>query len=149
MSADSRTVTTTVPVSSSPERVLRAFVDPDDLRGWWKVSRSLAEDRPGGVWSVAWDDFGEERTHHAWVGVVEERAPRRLLVAPLVMIEPQRPLFGPMRLEVVATPAAVGTSLTVSHHGYRRGEHWDWIHDAVVVGWRHVLADLREWLASP
>jgi uncharacterized protein YndB with AHSA1/START domain len=74
--AELRTVETTVLIPASPERVLRSFVDADDLRGWWKVSRSLVEAKPGGVWSVTWDDYGEEKTQHAWVGVVEAAEPR-------------------------------------------------------------------------
>jgi uncharacterized protein YndB with AHSA1/START domain len=143
--AELRTVETTVLIPASPERVLRSFVDADDLRGWWKVSRSLVEAKPGGVWSVTWDDYGEEKTQHAWVGVVEAAEPRRLKVGHLVMIEPGRPLFGPLEIEIVVAPANNGTSLTVYHRGYRSGEDWDWIHDTVVQGWRHVLGDMQRW----
>jgi uncharacterized protein YndB with AHSA1/START domain len=52
--AELRTVKTTVFIPASPERVLRSFVNADDLRGWWKASRSLAEAKPGGIWSVTW-----------------------------------------------------------------------------------------------
>ena len=72
---DTRNVETNVSISASPERVLRAFVDHEDLHGWWNVSRSFVEDRPGGVWSVTWDDYGEDKTQHAWIGVVEEISP--------------------------------------------------------------------------
>jgi uncharacterized protein YndB with AHSA1/START domain len=143
--AASRSVETTVLVPAPPERVLRAFLEPADLRGWWKVSRSLVEAEPGGVWSVTWDDYGEEKTQHAWVGVVEELTPRGLSIGHLVMIEPRRPLFAPLQLEVLVTPAGEGTSLTVVHRGYGHGEHWDWIHAEVVRGWQHVLGDLQAW----
>lgn len=143
--AEPRTIETTVIIPASPERVLRSFIDADDLRGWWRVSRSLVEARPGGVWSVTWDDYGEEKSQHAWVGVVEEAGPRRLRIGNLVMIEPGRPLFGPLQLEIVVAPANGGTSLTVHHRGYRSGGDWDWIHDTVVKGWQHVLGDMQRW----
>lgn len=143
--AETRTVETRVLVAASPERVLRSFVDGDDLEGWWKVSRSLVQERAGGVWSVVWDDYGEAGTQHAWVGVVEEISPQRLRIAHLVMIEPGRPLFGPLELEIVVDPADDGSSLVVYHRGYRSGEEWDWMHDTVVKGWDHVLGDLQQW----
>ena len=143
--AQTRTVETTVHVAASPEQVLRAFIDAGDLEGWWKVSRSLVEPEPGGVWSVTWDDYGEAKTQHSWVGVVEEVGPRRMMIGHLVMIEPDRPLFGPLQLEIVAEPANGGTSLTVYHRGYRSGEQWDWMHDTVVAGWQHVLGDMQQW----
>ena len=35
-----RDVVTTVIIAAQPERALRAFLDEDDLRGWWKASVS-------------------------------------------------------------------------------------------------------------
>jgi len=143
--AQTRSVETTVYVDAAPERVLQAFMDPSDLEGWWQVTRSLVEAKPGGTWSVAWDDYGEERTHHVWTGVVQEVEPRRLLIGHLVMIEPDRPIFAPLYLEIVASPQDGGTRLTVSHRGYRSGEQWDWMHDTVVAGWQHVLGEMQKW----
>jgi uncharacterized protein YndB with AHSA1/START domain len=145
LTAQTRTVETTVRVEASPEQVVRAFIDPGDLRGWWKVTRSFVEATPGGVWSVSWDDYGEEGTQHSWVGVVDEIGPRRLSISHLVMLEPDRPIFAPLGLEIVAAPDGRGTRLTVYHKGYQAGEQWDWMHDTVVAGWQHVLGSMQEW----
>ena len=145
---NTRTVETTVDVAAAPARVIQAFLQDEDLKGWWRVTRSLVEPQSGGVWSVSWDAYGEQRTHHSWVGVIRELEEGRLVIAPLVQNEPDRPLFGPLVLEIVAEPGADGSRLTVSHHGYQHGEHWDWLHDAVVRGWRGVLAEMKDWFAS-
>ncbi len=147
--AQTRTVETTVHVAASPERVLRSFINAEDLEGWWNTSRSLVEAKPGGIWAVSWDDYGEEKTQHAWAGVVEEMEAGRLRIGHLVMFEPDRPVFGPLKLEIVVVPANGGTSLTVLHRGYRSGEDWDWMHDTVVAGWRKVLGDLQRWFQRP
>ena len=141
-----RTVETTRIISAAPEEVLIAFVDDGDLKAWWKVTRSLVEQKQGGIWSITWDDWGEEKTHHAWIGVIEEITPNRLQVGHLVMIEPDMPLLGPMQLEISVKPADGGTSLTVSHRGYKYGNHWDTIYDMVVNGWDHVLGDMEAWV---
>lgn len=145
---DSRTVETTVTIAASPGRAIQAFLRDEDLRAWWKVSRSLVVPEPGGVWSIAWDRWGEEQTFHSWTGVIRRLHEHYLFIDPLVQNEPDRPLFGPMALEIRAEPSADGTALTVLHHGYQRGEHWDWIHNAVVRGWESVLADLQGWFES-
>ena len=145
-STATRTVETSVRIDDvAPERVIEAFVRHDDLASWWRVTRSLVEPVPGGLWCVTWDEHGEHGTHHSWCGVVYERAARRLVIAPLVQNEPVRPLFGPLTLEIFAAPVTGGASLTVRHHGYQRGEDWDWLHDAVVTGWADVLVDLKAW----
>ena len=142
-----RTVETTIDIDNvAPERVIEAFLRDDDLTSSWKVSRCLVVPVAGGVWSVAWDGYGEGGTNHSWYGVIRQLDTRRLLIAPLVQNEPDRPLFGPLSLEIVATPIANGTNLTVRHSGYQRGEHW--LHDAVVQGWAGVLANMKAWFQT-
>jgi uncharacterized protein YndB with AHSA1/START domain len=144
--ADTRTVKSSVEIPMTPERALQAFIRSDDLHKWWRVSRSMVDPQPGGLWSVVWDDYGDNETNHAWIGVVEDVSSTRLLIKNLVMIEPGRPLFGPLQLEIVTTPVPDGHSqLTVYHRGYQYGDDWDWMHDTVTTGWKHVLSDLRGW----
>jgi uncharacterized protein YndB with AHSA1/START domain len=141
-----RTVETSIEVRVPPERAIAAFLTHEDLAGWWKVSRSLTEPTEGAPWAVAWDGYGDAGTNHSWVGMLRSVEPDRLLIDPLVQNEPDRPLFGPLALEVVATATEDGSRVTVLHHGYRHGEHWDWLHQAVVDGWRGVLEEYRAWL---
>ena len=143
---ETRTVEATMNISTSPEIVLEAFLDEGDLKAWWKVSRTLVEQREGGIWSITWDNWGEEKTQHAWTGVIEELTADRLVIGKLVMMEPDMPLLGPMQLEINVKPAEGGTSVTVSHRGYQYGDHWDKIYDMVVNGWDHVLDDLETWV---
>ena len=130
--AQTRTVEATIDVAAAPADVIDAFLEADGLSGWWLVSRSLVERRVGGVWSISWDDWGEEKTQHAWTGVIETLTPTRVVIARLVMNEPDRPLFGPLTLEIVADPIPGGSRVTVRHGGYRTGGDWDWMHDTVV-----------------
>ena len=140
-----RSVETEVVISAGPDAVLQAFLDGDDLKAWWKVSRSLVESKAGGVWSITWDDWGPEKTQHAWIGVIEELTANRLVIGQLVMVEPGMPLLGPMQLEITTAANDSGTLLHLSHSGYRSGQHWDTMYDAVVKGWDHVLGDMQVW----
>ncbi len=140
-----RSVDTDVIMSASPEKVLQAVLNDEDLKAWWNVSRSLVEPEAGGVWSITWDDWGQEKTQHAWSGVIEEITPNRLVIGRLVMNEPGMPLLGPMQLEITVNPTEGGTSLSLSHRGYGYGEHWDTMYDLVVRGWDHVLGDMQAW----
>lgn len=144
--SETRTVEAKMNISTSPEQVLKAFLDEGDLKVWWKVSRTLVEQKEGGVWAISWDNWGEERTQHAWTGTIQELTADRLVIGNLVMMEPDMPLLGPLRLEIIVKPAAGGTSVTVSHRGYQYGDHWDKIYDMVVDGWDHVLGDMEAWV---
>ncbi|MDX1403312.1 MAG: SRPBCC domain-containing protein [Woeseiaceae bacterium] len=142
---DSRTVETTRIIPATPQQVLDAFLDDGGLKAWWKVSRSLVERKQGGIWSITWDDWGEDKTQHAWVGEIDELTSDRIVIGRLLMIEPDMPLFGPLQLEIRAEPVDGGTSLTVLHRGYQYGDHWDRIYELVVNGWDHVLGDMQTW----
>ncbi|MFB3126926.1 MAG: SRPBCC domain-containing protein, partial [Candidatus Acidiferrales bacterium] len=49
-----RKVSTSIQVSASAERALRAFLDPELMKRWWGVERALVEERKGGPWALAW-----------------------------------------------------------------------------------------------
>lgn len=143
-----RTIETSAYINAKPDRVLRAFYTPEDLSAWWLVSRSLTGANKGNLWSIVWENYGQDKTHHVWSGVVSESSNHRFIVSDLVMIEPERPLFGPMQLEIIALADGEGTRLTVLHHGYQYGEHWDWSHKVVVGGWKKALAELAAWFEN-
>ncbi|WP_262693394.1 SRPBCC family protein [Kordiimonas aquimaris] len=140
-----RTIETSTHIAATPDRVLKAFYATDDLAAWWLVSRSLTSSQKGNLWSIVWENYGQDKTHHVWSGVVSESSSHRLVISDLVMIEPERPLFGPMQLEIIALADGDGTRLTVLHHGYQYGEHWNWSHKTVVGGWEKALAELAAW----
>lgn len=140
-----RSVDTKATLSARPEEVMQAFLTEDNLRAWWKVSRTFVDPKVGGVWSITWDDWGEDKTHHAWIGVIEELTPTRLVIGHLVMIEPDMPLLAPMQLEINVNATDSGTALSLSHKGYGYGDHWDKMYELVVNGWGHVLGDMETW----
>jgi len=144
--AGDRSVITTRHVPATSEQVLQAFLNSDDLEAWWQTTRSLVELKVGGIWAIAWDDWGEAKTHHSWTGVIRNLSPGKLVVSPMLMTEPDMPLLGPMSLEVSVEPAeGGGTNVTVTHSGYGYGDHWDEMYDLVVNGWDHVLGDMATW----
>ena len=140
-----RCVTTTRSMPATPAEVLQAFVEDEDLKAWWQISRSRIDPSVGGIWSISWDDWGTEKTQHAWSGVVDVISDRRLVIGRMVMNEPNLPLLGPMQLEIEVAAIEGGSSVTVTHRGYGYGAHWDKIYDDVVNGWDHVLGEMEEW----
>ena len=144
-----RSVIATHHMPATPDQVLQAFINESDLAGWWLTTRSLVEPKKGGLWAITWNDWGEEKTHHSWTGVISEISSDRLLVSPMLMTEPNMPLLGPMSLEIIVEAAeGGGTNVTVTHAGYGYGGHWDEMYELVVAGWDHVLGDMRSWFAE-
>ena len=144
-----RSVITTRHMPATPEQVMQAFLNSDDLHAWWQTTRSFVEPKAGGIWAIAWDDWGEAKTHHSWTGVISKLTADRLVIGPMLMTEPDMPLLGPMVLEVYVEPAEEGgTDVTVTHSGYGYGDHWDEMYNLVVNGWDHVLGDMTTWFVE-
>ena len=142
---ETRSVVTTRTMPAGPEAVIEAFIEGDQLADWWQVTRSLVTAEKDGVWSIAWDDWPPDGTHHSWSGSIIEISSDRLVIGRMVMNEPDMPLLGPMQLEISAVASDGGSSVTVTHSGYGYGGHWDTMYELVVQGWDHVLGDMQNW----
>jgi uncharacterized protein YndB with AHSA1/START domain len=142
-----RKVEVTEIVNTSPENIIRAFVEPSMLRGWWGVERSLIDARPGGLYVVAWDinphGFGYLST-----GIINEYDPAtKLVVGNYMYANPEKEFLGPMSLTVQATQKSHRVAeMYIRQDGYRNGGEWDWYYEAVRTAWPAVAKQLKEYL---
>jgi uncharacterized protein YndB with AHSA1/START domain len=103
-------------IRATPERVLNAFFNPDDLAQWWEVSRSVTLARPLGPFAVEWPptDFTDEvlgKLGGTLHGVVMDVSPAvSFFVADLYYQPPSGHTIGPMALNVEARPLDAGLS---------------------------------------
>lgn len=144
----------TVIIQASPERVMAAFFDPQDLSEWWHVVRSVTVPRPLGMFAIEWasTDYRDEllgRLGGAFHGtVMEYRAGVEFFVADAYWSPPEGDPIGPMALEVRC--AAQGgpqiTRLVVRQSGEDEGPRWQRYFDVAAAGWQRALADLKHYL---
>ncbi|MDA2912840.1 SRPBCC domain-containing protein [Acidobacteriia bacterium AH_259_A11_L15] len=145
---DRRKVTRSVHIQASPERVLRAFLDVEQMKQWWGATRGLVEERRGGVWTLAWGEPGQGYKYVV-AAVVKSILPgKRLRLEPLVYFNAERAVLGPMRLSISVRERGGKTRVSVRQDGYGEGPDWDWYYQAVVQGWKDTLANLKEYLES-
>jgi uncharacterized protein YndB with AHSA1/START domain len=103
-------------IRATPQRVLDAFFNPDDLAKWWEVSRSVTLARPLGPFAVEWPatDFTDEvlgKLGGTLHGVVMDVSPGvSFFVADLYYQPPNGHTIGPMALNVQARPLDSGRS---------------------------------------
>ena len=143
-----RKVEVTIPIQTKPETVISAFTEPEMLREWWGVERSLIENKVGGVYTIAWsissNGFGYVST-----GVISEYDPQHtLVISNFVYLNPEKPFLGPMSLTIKSKATASGAELYLCQDGYRDGGEWDWYYDAVKNAWPVVVDNLKKYLES-
>ena len=131
-------------------RVIRAFVDHDDLHGWWRADHTLVEARPDGLYAIGWG-VSDKGYQFVSTGTVVAFDPNReLRVDHFTYFNPEHGIYGPMELHVTAEPLGPGRTLvTVVQDGYQDDARWDWFYNAVVDGWPLAIEYLRQYLEHP
>jgi uncharacterized protein YndB with AHSA1/START domain len=154
MAATGLTLEHSVIIQASPERVLSAFFNAEDLAAWWGVVRSVTVPRPLGTFSVEWA-VSDERdevlgplggTFHGLV--MDYRSGSEFFVADAYWQPPEGEPIGPMALEVRCRPqgGTPMTRLTVRQTGDDDGLRWRRYFELVSAAWQRALSDLKAYL---
>lgn len=142
-----RSVKAEIEINASPLRIIHAFLDAEDLRRWWGVARSLVQQKPGGMWVLAWD-VSTTGMKYVSSGIIETmHADGYLRITHLVYLHPEKHILGPMELEITVQAISPTSSIMrAEQSGYLFGGDWDWYYDSVVKGWPYSLGLLKEYL---
>ena len=124
-------VETKIKAKTSPQKVIRAFLDDKMLKEWWGVERSLIDRRVGGAYALAWD-IDEGGMKYVSTGTIRLYNPKGLLVIEkFVYLNYEKPILGPMSLTIKAERQNDLTNIYICQDGYKEGEHWTWYYEAV------------------
>lgn len=135
-----------IDLTQSPEIILKAFSDPDMLRGWWGVERSLIELKKGGMYMLAWQ-ITEKGFGYISAGRIAKYTPgTELLITDSCYFNPERPILGPMEMHISLTTGTNSNALTVLQTGYQSGPDWTWYYKAVKDAWPAALSNLKKYL---
>lgn len=143
-----------VTVAAEPADVLAAFFDPDLLRHWWQVERSVTTPRPLGVYALSWppttvDDPLLGRLGGTFYGtVIDYREGREFFLADAYWLPPDGDPIGPMALHVTCEATPGGTRLMLRQSGCDDSPRWRRFYGVIAGGWRQSLELLRDYLES-
>ncbi len=142
-----RKVEVTALISTSPDRIVSAFMQQEMLQGWWNVERSLIEARPGGLYVLGWD-ISDKGFGYLSTGTIKTYKPDTILeIDNYLYCNPQKPFFGPMTLTVRASSKGERKSeIYLCQDGYRDGADWDWYYNIVKQAWPVVIDNLKTYL---
>jgi hypothetical protein len=146
-------------IAAPPQRVLKAFFEPDALRAWWQVAHAVTTPRVLGPYAVAWHttEFRDEilgRLGGVLRGtVMQYQVDRGFFVADVFWLPPDGDPIGPMAFEVACTPALpsgtsddLSTHVRVKQQGYEESERWRRYYEVIGDGWERALAALKALL---
>ncbi|HJZ76450.1 MAG TPA: SRPBCC domain-containing protein [Vicinamibacterales bacterium] len=143
----------TAVIAAPPGVVMEAFFDPDLLRAWWQVARSVTTPRPLGPYALEWvpTELRDEvlgRLGGVFRGtIVECRRGEGFLVADAVWLPPDGEPIGPMALHVTFRPEGEAkTLIRVMQTGYEESARWRRYYEVIDLGWQRALASLKSLL---
>jgi uncharacterized protein YndB with AHSA1/START domain len=147
-------VTRTQLIQAPPARVMQAFFNDADLKGWWGVTRAFTVPRPLGMYAIEWasTDFKDDilgRLGGAFHGtVIDFRANQSFFLAEVYWQPPDGDPIGPMALEVHCRPHGNGrqTMLTVKQSGKGEGPRFERYFSIMNRGWEGAIAEMKDYI---
>jgi len=144
-----RKVARSIQIRAEPRRILEAILVAGQLKQWWGASDALVDARKGGLWTLGWKETSGGYKY-AVSGVIKSLLPaKRLRIEPLVYLNAERTILGPMRLSVSLREKEGRTRVNIRQDGFGQGTEWDWYYQAVRSGWVDALRNLKQFLEPP
>jgi Polyketide cyclase / dehydrase and lipid transport len=141
-------------IRATPDRVLAAFFDRNDLSAWWEVSQCVTVARPLAPYALQWDptSFADEvlgklgGTLHGTM--MDVRDGEGFFLADVYYTPPEGAPVGPMALDVQVRPSEDGrsTELAVRMSADDEGPRWQRYFAVMAEVWDRALDNLREHL---
>jgi uncharacterized protein YndB with AHSA1/START domain len=136
-------------IAAPPERVYRAWLDPDVLRRWFaagdkSVTRAEVDERPGGRFSI-WQADATAADAGGFDAEILELVPNERLVFDWRFVGPQRETAPGLdsRLTVTLRVVPEGTQLTLVHERLEPlREAMPHVAERVSAGWESALDNL-------
>mgnify|MGYP001347504716 CR=1 FL=1 len=133
-------------IKSTPDKIISAFTEPDMLKDWWGVERTLIEKKVGGLYTLAWN-ISDKTIGFVSTGIINDYNPENTLVIDnFVYLNPDKPFFGPMTLTITAKKKGDISELYLCQDGYQDGIDWNWYYDVVKQAWPSVIETLKNYL---
>lgn len=136
-----------IEISTSPQNVIDAFTELNQLTEWWGVESAYIQKQEGGIYALAWKDKQHGGLSYVNSGTVKALQPGRSLeIENLLYFHPERPIMGPTSLQIKLQKKDSKTAVYLCQDGYLKGEDWDWYFSVVSEAWPKALQSLKTYL---
>ena len=141
-------------IDAPPQRILKAFFEPQALHAWWEVAHAVTTPRVLGPYAVAWEttEFRDAvlgRLGGVFRGtVMQYQADRGFFVADAFWLPPDGDPIGPMAFEVTCTAVDLParTEVRVTQQGFEESARWRRYYEVIGFGWERALSSLKSLL---
>ncbi len=142
-------------IDAPPSRVFDCFFNPDALRAWWQVARSVTTPVPLGVYAIQWqttpyaDDLLGPLGGTFFGTIIDLRPGQEFQVADASWLPPAGDPLGPMTLHVQCIAEGNGCRLHVRQEGEDMSPRWRRYYVVISRGWQMSLMALKRYAEVP
>ncbi len=142
-------------IDAPPARVFACFFDPDAVRAWWQVARSVTTPVPLGIYAIQWpttpyrDDLLGPLGGTFFGTIIDIKAGQAFQVADASWIPPEGDPLGPMTLHVQCVAEGTGCRLHVRQEGEDMSPRWRRYYVVISRGWQVSLMALKRYAEAP
>lgn len=141
-------------IEAPPSRVFACFFDPNALRAWWQVARSVTTPVTLGVYAIQWqttpyrDDLLGPLGGTFFGTIIDIVDGREFQVADAQWVPPEGAPLGPMTLHVQCLAEGNGCRLYVRQESEDMSPRWRRYYVVVSRGWQLSLMALKRYAES-
>ena len=142
-------------IEATPARVFDCFFNPDALRAWWQVARSVTTPVPLGIYAIQWqttpysDDLLGPLGGTFFGTIIDIRPGQEFQVADASWIPPAGDPLGPMTLHVHCIAEGQACRLHVRQEGEDMSPRWRRYYVVISRGWQMSLMALKRYAEGP
>lgn len=143
-----RSITETIDVSCSPERLFQTLHTPSEICMWWNARSAIVVPHLGGLWAAVWGK-DEDRPDFVTIARLIVFEPPRLLVMGdfeyVARGEDPLPFENQLSTSFCVEPIGEFARLTVTQSGFPDGSAADTFYRGCCQGWTATLAAIRDF----
>ena len=145
-----RNVECGIDINVVPEKVIDAFIDPEQLQGWWSVERCFMDTKIGGTYLLLWG-VSDAGVKYMNAGIIESFHPSdHLHISNWMYVNPEKQILGPQHLKIDVSASSTGSIVRLTQGDYpeNAGADWEWYYEVVRDAWPFVLKELKKYLEN-
>jgi uncharacterized protein YndB with AHSA1/START domain len=143
-----RSITESIDVACSPERLFQTLITPSEICMWWSARTAIVLPRTNGWWAATWGRDEDQPEYIAIARLKVFEPPKRIVMADyeyLAIGQTPLPFVGELSTTYLVEPSGEFARLTVTQTGFPDGQVADEYYQGCCQGWKATLASIKDY----
>lgn len=142
-----RSITESIEVSCSPERLFQTLHTPNEICMWWSARTAIVVPRQHGLWAATWGKNEDQPDYVVSARIKNFDPPKLLVLGDFEYWTKDRPLEFAHQLSTTfcVEPLGENAQITVTQSGFPDSSSADEYFRGCCQGWKTTLAAIKDY----